>query len=951
LTSMSYHYLHKSRPKEAPVGYVAGLGRGATGFTTRSDIGPARAPTDVADKGSTPPAGYVAGRGRGADSLSKGRDDEDNDVRMLDTEALGDHEVGLFDGHGYDADDAEADAVWDAIDDRMDSQRKDRREKKERAQVLEMRRERPKIQAQFASLKAGLSEVTYEEWESLREPGAQARSKRQKLDRYTPVPTSLLEQARAESQVGTHVDLKTQMGYQTPGWATSGYATSGFQTPGYQTPGFNTPWGNQTATGDVPMVGHAKQTIIRAKLEQASESITGQTAINPKGYLTDLNSQVYKTTAEVGDIKIAAKLLDSVCKANPTHAPGWIARARLDESAGKLTSARKIIMQGCQNCPKSQDVWLEAANLHEPEEAKSILGQACHHLPNSVPLWQAAANLETEIKKKQAVLTRALEHIPNSPTLWRAAVELYEPGEAKLMLAHAVKCIPTSVDMWLALAKLETYDNAKKILNKACSTIPTEKSIWITAARLEEANHNIEVVGKVIHKAVRSLSANGVQIDREQWIKEAEQCEKNNSKITCQAIIKETIGQDVEEEDRKSTWCEDAENAVVRGSIETARAIYNHATQVFPYKKSLWLRMCHLEKRYGDSASVDKVLACAVQNCPKEDVLWLMYAKHKWVGGDVAAARQILSDAFNTLMGNEKIWLAAVKLEKENEEFQLARDLLARARESAVTERVWMKSALLERETENYAEEQNLLMDGLKLFPKFPKFYLMLGQLHEFRHNSSAAIETYLEGLKHCTHSIPLWLSLCRLEEKNSGASRARAVLEKARLRNPHNPELWLEAVRIELRAGEKRVAFNVLAKALQECPKSGILWAESIEMETVPAKKSRSVDALKKCDQDPHVILSVAVLFWQNRQIEKARIWFKRTLALDQNFGDAWAYAYKFELTYGVPEQQKEVLDQCVAAEPHQGEKWIKVSKNPKNFRWKTEQILMEVAAGIRVD
>lgn len=140
LTSMSYHYLHKSRPKEAPVGYVAGLGRGATGFTTRSDIGPARAPTDVyvqnfrlsinlfrADKGSTPPAGYVAGRGRGADSLSKGRDDEDNDVRMLDTEALGDHEVGLFDGHGYDADDAEADAVWDAIDDRMDSQRKDRR--------------------------------------------------------------------------------------------------------------------------------------------------------------------------------------------------------------------------------------------------------------------------------------------------------------------------------------------------------------------------------------------------------------------------------------------------------------------------------------------------------------------------------------------------------------------------------------------------------------------------------------------------------------------------------------------------------------------------------------------------------------------------------------------------------------------------------------------------------
>lgn len=32
---------------EPPPGYVPGLGRGATGFTTRSDIGPARAATDA----------------------------------------------------------------------------------------------------------------------------------------------------------------------------------------------------------------------------------------------------------------------------------------------------------------------------------------------------------------------------------------------------------------------------------------------------------------------------------------------------------------------------------------------------------------------------------------------------------------------------------------------------------------------------------------------------------------------------------------------------------------------------------------------------------------------------------------------------------------------------------------------------------------------------------------
>jgi pre-mRNA-processing factor 6 len=40
----------------APPGYVAGLGRGAIGFTTRSDIGPAR-PMGAAEGAKRPPPG------------------------------------------------------------------------------------------------------------------------------------------------------------------------------------------------------------------------------------------------------------------------------------------------------------------------------------------------------------------------------------------------------------------------------------------------------------------------------------------------------------------------------------------------------------------------------------------------------------------------------------------------------------------------------------------------------------------------------------------------------------------------------------------------------------------------------------------------------------------------------------------------------------------------------
>lgn len=75
-----------------------------------------------------------------------------------------------------------------------------------------------------------------------------------------------------------------------------------------------------------------------------------------------------------------------------------------------------------------------------------------------------------------------------------------------------------SVQLWLALARLETYENARKVLNKARENIPTDRHIWVTAAKLEEANGNTQMVEKIIDRAITSLRANGVEINREQWI-------------------------------------------------------------------------------------------------------------------------------------------------------------------------------------------------------------------------------------------------------------------------------------------------------------------------------------------------------------------------------------------------------------------------------------------------
>ena len=81
-------------------------------------------------------------------------------------------------------------------------------------------------------------------------------------------------------------------------------------------------------------------------------------------------------------------------------------------------------MAGTEKCPKSEDVWLEAARLAPGDQAKKIFGAAVAEIPSSVRIWCAAAALEKEKKAKRRVYKKALENIPNSVRLWKNAVEL-----------------------------------------------------------------------------------------------------------------------------------------------------------------------------------------------------------------------------------------------------------------------------------------------------------------------------------------------------------------------------------------------------------------------------------------------------------------------------------------------------------------------------------------------
>ncbi|TKA77309.1 hypothetical protein B0A49_03278 [Cryomyces minteri] len=914
----------------APENYVAGLGRGATGFTTRSDLGPAReGPSEdqikealakrAAQLGAAPPTAYGAPE-------KKDHDDDDED-RYQDP----DNEVGLFANGSYDRDDDEADRIFQEVDEKMDKRRRARREAREQKEREEYERNNPKIQQQFADLKRALGSITDEEWANIPEvgdlTGKNRRTKQQQRQRFYAVPDSVIAGARDSTQFETSV---SEDGAQTNGGATEVVD------------------GTMTNFADI---GAARDKVLRVRLDQAAqgsgtESVSGtSTNIDPKGYLTSLSkSEIKASEIPVGDVKRARVLLESVIKTNPKHGPGWIAAARLEEVAGKIVAARNVIARGCENCPKNEDVWLESIRLNENHNAKIIVANAIMNNDRSVRLWIEAMKLETGVREKKRVLRRALDAVPQSVAIWKEAVNLEEdPADARLLLAKATEIIPLAVELWLALARLETPENAQLVLNKARKAVPTSHEVWIAAARLQEQLGASGMVLKVMERAVKSLAKESAMLKREEWIAEAEKCEEEGAVLTCGAIIRETLGWSLDEDDdRKKVWMDDAKASIGRGKYETARSIYAYALRVFPTRKSIWLAAADLERNHGTKEALWQLLEKAVEACPQSSVLWMQLAKEKWQVGEFHEARLVLARAFNQNPNNEDIWLAAVKLEADNNQTDQVRDLLSTARREAGTDRVWIKSVAFERQLGNTDAALDFVNQGLQLYPKAAKLWMMKGQIYESMSMLPQAREAYSAGTRACPQSVPLWLLASRLDEREGKVVKARSVLDRARLAVPKNGQLWTESVRLERRAGNTTAANQKMAQALQEVPDSGLLWTEKIwHLEPRTQRKPRSLEAIKKVETDPVLFVTVARIFWGERRLDKALGWFQRALVLDSDNGDVWAWYYKFLLQHGTEEKREEVVSKCVLNEPKHGEVWQSVAKDPKNAGKSIEEIL----------
>ena len=810
------------------------------------------------------------------------------------------------------------------------------REAREKAEREEYERNNPKIQLQFAELKRGLEKVTEEEWANLPEVGdmtgrtKRAREQRQATQRFYAVPDSVISGAAQAGQYETSISADS---------------------------------GDGTMT-NFASIGAAQKSALQVRLDSAASAGTATsvqgangsqtsgtaTSVDPRGYMTALDkAQAMGAEAPVEDINRARVLLESAVKTNIHNGPGYVALSRLEELAGKVNTAKKVIMRGCELCPHSIVCWQENIRLNQDNvhNAKIIAANAIKLNPKSIELWKDAISLEKTVAGRKKVTRQALDHNPQSVDLWKILISDTEELEnVKLLLAKAVETVRLSEELWITYARHCDPEQAQQILNKARRAIPTSSTIWIQACRLQEQlDKPAKDIDRIMERAAKGLAKENAMLKREEWIAKAEACEEEGHVKTCAAIIKATIGWGLDEDDdRKTIWLQDSKDSINRGMFVTARAIIHHCLTVFPRSNTVWTAAADLEKHHGTTEQLLDVLEKSVQKdtCEHSESLWLMYAREAWARKGKEEARSILGRAFQATNGAENVYARAVQLEVDGKEYEYARRLLAQARDRQPTDRVFMKSAVLERQLGNLEAGLDLVNKAIGDWPGSWKLHAIKGQIYESMGKLKEAQEAFTIGTRVNPKAVPLFICLSRIQEKQGAIVKARSTLDRGRQNNPKNPELLCEAVRLERRAGNLAAAQQLMAVALQECPTSGLLWSEKImHMEARTHRKARALEAIKKVENDPRLFVCVARIFWAERRLDKAVTWFTKAIVLDSDYGDGWAWYYKFLEMHGTDEKREEVLSKCVASEPRHGEVWQTVSKDPKNVGKGTEEIL----------
>lgn len=870
--------------QEPPPGYVAGIGRGATGFSTGADTKPVRFEDDVDDD----------------DNLE--REEADNDNGLLSSKQ-----------NNNDEDD-EADRIYAEIDRKLSQ--------KSGAKLVEAKKEEEEtdlIREQFADLKRELSTVKQSEWENLPDVADfTRRNKRMRLieqqqQRTYAIPDSII----AGGGAGKSIDQATD--FHSISIAKGNLLTSQLDS--------------MVSTSDDKTEELNKEL---AALEERSQNL--QDLNKGRLILSSLRkSEPNKPNSWLASCRLeeqaknynqAKALIAEGCHRLPRSEELWLENIRIHQKTAEGSrKCKSIINEALHYSSKSEKLWMKAYDLENSTDTMSkrrILMKAIEFIPTSAKLWKLLINIEEDEADVKKMLNKAVELCPKEWEFWMTLLNLSKYSDAKLILNRARKTMSDSYLVWLAALKLEEREN---------DNITVEKLARMLAKGFKELEKHSESL------LTRELWLDeAVKADSEGFNKTAE-----SIVITCLKQEETSINECFQLADSRQKEHENIAHYIYRYVIDKFPENIESWLHIFRSLKEGNKNLPKLFSYYSQSLAViednellplmyakDKwVLGKDVDgarqilaNYPnnKSEAIYLARVKLELKENCLEDAYKLSQEAISKLdTVSERFWIKHIHLQ-----------------------RFLNYKGLLVNDIQEVLATSSRALDS---FPLFYKLYLQKSQILLDMKDPKAAREVLSVGSKKCDRSAEIFISMASIDEVHlNSLIRARSTLEMGILKNPKSEDLWVAKIKLERHHKDAAAARQLVNRALKIFPSSPTIWIQNLALiPKMSRRKPAFLDSLKHTNNSPEVLLSIGVFFWIDGKFSKAKSWFKRSLDADKTNGESWGWSFCFMKKHGTSDE----LDGLVAEfkdnyeDINKGAVWNSVNKDVKNTNLSAFEVL----------
>ena len=904
--------------QEPPPGYIPGIGRGATGFVTQADLGssnllPLSTYQSIVDDVNNNANGRFADARKSP--LEKNEQDDDQ--------------------------------VFDEIEKRLAAKR-GRKRNKLKAKTEEDEKNDQGIKAdndtvgesiiqiseQFRDAKKELSKVSEEQWASLPESGDFTRRNKR---------------LRAEIQ-------EQQRSYRNSDMIALGLKEAGatdltLMEANEEIDADETEKGDGSVKTDkvnLFEISRVKDRLLETQLKLGNHTVSN--SLDRDAYLLQL--QPTKTSQyNIGDYKKTRKLLAKLRETSPNNPQNWIASAKLEFDAKKTKKARELIQEGCDICPKSEEIWLNnlEMNCDNIPACKVIVADAIRFNHKSRKLWLKAAKLEQDNLSKVRILRKALELLPKEVEIWLAIVDYEDSKEiATKILEKAITIIPESEELLLKLASFQDKGSAVQTLIDGMANLSEadHSLIWIKIAKLEEEYSENELkIGKYVTNGM--LASN---MTNDQWLIEAERCESDNHPLTCRAIVLECLSKSFESIPKH---LKDVEAYYKKGNYLISDAILTYITDTYPQNLEAWRVYLKLKRELKDYSGLFFVYEMAISANLGVVDLYIEYAEDKIRHDlDVERIRSILADAHKNNTENEKLWIFTVDFElKHGSSLQRALDVFDLCMKTLARPSldIWLKKIRTEIRAKMYDEALKSASQAIIEFLDEACVYVEMGQILHLQQKYDDEQKIYELGIKKCAKNEKLYINLSNLHFKvRRNIIKARSVLEEGISRNLKSESLHHSRIMLELDSNNREHATRLVSKALTLMPSSPLLWNVNIQLATKQQVKNIYALALKKTNDHPMIILTIAQDLWKLGKMDRAQQFFKACLDKDANYGDAYVHYYAFLLKFGSREEIAALEKMFVERIHLHGELWERTEATNWLSHSSSLTTLREAAVGV---